>query len=516
MQRGFFWRKGDWGGYFGLLSNNLTNLLTMTGLLLFVVGIPKDVVFGQVVPAFGLAIFVASLSYTYFAWRLTQSSGRSDITALPSGPSAPSIFTVTFLVILPLYIQTKNHAFALQVGMVWCFAEAMILVVGSFLGDAIRRAIPRTVLLSCLAGLGLLLLAMNPILQSFQAPTVAFVVLLLIFLNWFGKRPILPKIPTGFLLLAVGTVLAWAFGLQSAAAVQESLSTFGFNPPQLHVSGFIDGLPHALPHLASAIPLGLANYVFDLENIESAHAAGDPYPTRQVMLMNGVSSTIGAMFGNPYPVTVYIGHSGWKSIGAGTGYTLFSGLTMFLVSLFGLGAFLLALIPMVAVVPILVYIGVVTCNQVVRESPKDEVPVIFITMFPWIANWALSVVNNTLAAAGTAAKTVGVDKLAAKGVYYQGLANLGNGAPLSSMTWGCIAIFAITDRPLAGAAAALFGAVLTFLGVIHSPAVGIAQAHAMPLVYGYSMMAGIFVLKHFLNQRDGGAHGTAKPLPGMK
>jgi AGZA family xanthine/uracil permease-like MFS transporter len=516
MQTGFLWRRGDWGGYFGLLSNNLTNLLTMTGLLLFVVGFPKDVVFGEIVPAFGLAIFVASLSYTYFAYRLTKSSGRSDVTALPSGPSSPSIFTVTFLVILPLYIQTKNHQFALQVGLVWCFAEAMILALGAFLGDAIRRAIPRTVLLSCLAGLGLLLLAMNPMLQSFAAPTVAFVVLLLIFLNWFGKKPLLPKIPTGFLLLVVGTALAWAFGLQSADEVQKSLSTFGFNPPQLHVRSFFEGLPHALPHLASAIPLGLANYVFDLENIESAHAAGDPYPTRQVMLMNGVSSAVGAMFGNPYPVTVYIGHAGWKSIGAGTGYTFFCGLTMLLVSLFGLGAFLLALMPTVVVVPILVYVGVVTCNQVVRESPKDEVPVIFITMFPWIANWGLSVVNSALAAAGTAAKTVGIDKLATKGVYYQGLANLGNGAPLSSMIWGCIAIFAIKDRPLAGAAAALVGALLSFAGVIHSPAVGIAQPHAMPLVYGYCMMAAVFAFQHFLHQRDGGAPGMAKPQPGMK
>jgi len=264
----------------------------------------------------------------------------------------------------------------------------------------------------------------------------------------------------------------------------------------------MQGLPHALPYLASAVPLGLANYVFDLENIESAHAAGDPYPTRQVMMANGLSSTLGAMFGNPFPVTVYIGHAGWKSIGAGTGYTFFTGLTMFLVSLFGLGAFLLALIPMVAVVPILVYIGIVTANQVVRESPRDEVPVIFVTMFPWIANWALTLANNTLAAAGTAAKTVGVEALAKKGVYYQGLSNLGNGAPLSSMTWGCITIFAITDKPMRGAVAALVGGFLTLFGVIHAPTVGFAQPHAMPLVYAYCMIAGVFVLKHYLNLRE--------------
>lgn len=502
MDRSMLWKKGDWAGFFGLFANNLTNLLTMIGLLLFVVGFPKEMVYGRIVPAFGLAVFAASVWYTWFAVRLVRQTGRTDVTALPSGPSAPSIFTVTFLVILPVFLKTKDAEFALQIALVWCFVEAMILALGSFLGETIRRMIPRTVLLSCLAGLGLLLLAMNPMLQAFEAPTVAFVVMIIIFINWFGKRPLFAKIPTGFLLLAVGTALAWGFGLQDPAAIQASLATLGFNPPSLHVSNFLQGLPHALPYLASAVPLGLANYVFDLENIESAHAAGDSYPTRQVMLANGLSSTLGCFMGNPFPVTVYVGHAGWKSIGSGIGYTLATGTTMLVVSFFGLGAFLLAVIPMVAVAPILIYIGIVTANQVVRESPKNEVPVIFVTLFPWIANWALTLTNNTLAAAGTNAAKVGVDVLAKKGVYFQGLSNLGNGAPLGSMIWGCIAIFAITDKPLRGALAAVVGAALVLFGVIHSPSVGFAQPAVMPLVYGYLMVAVVFVLKHWLNERD--------------
>lgn len=157
----------------------------------------------------------------------------------------------------------------------------------------------------------------------------------------------------------------------------------------------------------------------------------------------------------------------------------------------------------------LVYIGIVTANQVVREAPKNEVPVIFVTLFPWVANWALTLTNNTLAAAGTSAKVLGADVLAKKGVYYLGLSNLGNGAPLGSMIWGCIAIFAILDKPLRGATAALVGAVLVLFGVIHSPTVGFAQPQVMPLVYAYLMIAGIFVLKHYLNQREAAAVSRA-------
>ncbi len=42
------WKRGDWAAYFGLMTNNLTNLLTMMGLLIFVVGIPKEIVYGRI------------------------------------------------------------------------------------------------------------------------------------------------------------------------------------------------------------------------------------------------------------------------------------------------------------------------------------------------------------------------------------------------------------------------------------------------------------------------------------
>ncbi|MFZ7943575.1 xanthine permease [Neobacillus sp. 19] len=494
------WQKGDWAAYFGLLANNLTNLLTMVSLLLFVVGFPSEIVYGRIVPGFGLGIFLASCCYFVFGRMLVKETGRMDITALPSGPSAPSIFTVTFLVILPVYKTTNDANFAFSIALVWCLFEASILIIGAFIGDTLRKIIPKTVLLSCLSGLGLLLLAMNPMLQSFETPLVAFVVLIIIFLNWFGKSPIFAKIPTGFLLLASGTALAWIFGLQDPAAITAALHTLGFNPPEVHITSVFSGIPHALPYLASAVPLGLANYIFDLENIESAHAAGDPYKTRRVMLANGISSCIGAFAGNPYPVTVYIGHAGWKAMGAGLGYTIATGASMLIISLFGIGALLLSIIPVVAIVPILVYVGIVTANQVVRETPKLEVPVIFICLFPWIANWALSLANNVLSAAGTTGQAVGAKVLAAKGVYYNGLVHLGNGAPISSLMWGCLAIFAIKNQPIRAAIAAGIASLLSLFGIIHAGTVGFAQPASMQFVYAYLMISGLFVVKYLMDR----------------
>ncbi|WP_176699714.1 hypothetical protein [Neobacillus massiliamazoniensis] len=68
----------------------------MVSLLIFVVVFPKEYVYGKIVPSFGLAIFAASCCYFIFERMLSKETGRLDVTALPSGPSAPSIFTVTF------------------------------------------------------------------------------------------------------------------------------------------------------------------------------------------------------------------------------------------------------------------------------------------------------------------------------------------------------------------------------------------------------------------------------------
>ena len=496
------WTKGDLAAFFALFTNNLTNLLTVIALLTVVVGLPTEFVFGRIVPAFGLGVFFASVAYVFFANRLARRFGRTDITALPSGPAAPAIFTITFLVILPVYTQTNDPALAMGIALVWGFMENVILFVGAFLGDTLRRAVPRTVLLACLAGLGLLLLAMNPMLQSFATPVVAFVVLAIIFINWFGKSPIFKKVPTGLLLLVVGTALGWAFGLMSPDAIREALAGAGFAPPQVHVNEIWEYFGVALPYIASAVPLALANFVFDIENIEAAHTEGDPYPTRPVILADAGSGLIGNIFGSPFPVTVYVGHSAYKSMGAGVGYTLLNGVAMLLVGLFSLGSLLLSIIPLAAIAPILIFIGVVTANQVVRETPRIEVPVIFIAMFPWIANWGLALAGNVMKAVGTNPGEVGFAALDATGTNYTGLYALGNGAPLTSLIWGCIAIFAIRNRSVAAAMSALVGGALAFFGIIHegAPVMGGERPSAFLIAYG--MVALLFLLKWALDRRD--------------
>ncbi|GHI00587.1 xanthine permease [Neobacillus kokaensis] len=500
------WRKGDFAASFGLFVNVLTDFLVMISLLIAVVGMPKEFVFKQIVPGFGFAVLLSGIMFAYFAYKLAKKTGRTNITALPSGSSSPGIFLIVFVIMLPLYHQTQDAAFTTKVAIMWCFVEAAILIIGAFLGETIRKLVPRTVLLAALAGLAFVFLGMNPMLQSFEMPVVAFVAIIIIFMNWLSKHPVFKKVPTGLLLILVGTAIAWIAGYQNPADVTEALKSFGFNPPMLHLNGFGDSFNAALPYLLTAVPLGLSNYIFNLENVEAAAVCGDEYKTRDVMLTNGICSAIGGLCGNPFPVTVYVGHAGWKEVGAGLGYSIASSSAIFLLSIFSLMGLLLAVVPIAAIVPMLVFIAIVTGHQVVKESPKFEAPAIFVCFFPWVATWALTAVNNALSAAGmtvgNGADQVSSHALHNAGLFYDGLVALGNGAPITSVIWGCIAVFTIRNTPIGGIIAAVLGAILTFVGAIHTSTLGLAQDIAMPFVWGYLLMAAFLAYKLYVNKKD--------------
>jgi AGZA family xanthine/uracil permease-like MFS transporter len=216
-----------------------------------------------------------------------------------------------------------------------------------------------------------------------------------------------------------------------------------------------------------------------------------------VLTADGVVSLIGAMMGNPFINAVYIGHPGWKAMGGRIGYSAATGIMVILLCWFGTISLMLALIPGVAILPILLYIGMLIGSQAFQETPRSHAPAIVLALVPHLANWGLTQINNALAAAGTvvAALTPAqladlIEKMAAQGVLYEGLRVLGGGSILGGLILGAIAVFVI-DRDFAKAAAfALAGAALTFFGFMHGEQIGIGQTPAVAA--GYVIISGIF------------------------
>jgi adenine/guanine/hypoxanthine permease len=483
-----FWVAGDWNGFFGLFTNVLLNVIVLTGLCLGVVQLPADTVFGRILPALGIALPLGNLFYAYLAWQLGKAEGRSDVTAMPYGPSVPHMFIVVFLIMLPTYLTTKNPILAWQAGLAWCFIIGVIVLLGAFVGPAIRALTPRAAMLGTLAGISVAFISMRPAFQMWETPWIGLACFAIVLIAWTANIRMPGGLPGGLVAVLVGAAIGWGVSLAGwsnyvqPAAVGESLQQFGLRVPVLSTDVW-QGLALVAPLLVTAIPLGIYNFTEAMNNVESASAAGDNYSLRKILLADGAGAVVGSMLGSPFPPAVYIGHPGWKAVGGRIGYSLATGVAMALVCFLGLTALLLALIPLVAILPILLYIGLVIGAQAFQASPARHAPAVVLALIPNIAEWAKTQVDGALAAAGTSVAQVGLDKLAGTGVLYKGLETVGGGSVLAGMVLGAMAVFIIDNRLKTAAAWAFVGAALAYIGLIHGAQLGWAVSPTVALGY---------------------------------
>jgi AGZA family xanthine/uracil permease-like MFS transporter len=488
------WTPGDWNAFFGFGTNILVNMLVLTGLLRFVLKMPDSLVFGRILPALGLMMCLSTFYYAWLAYRLAQKTGRSDVCALPSGVSVPHMFIVTFVIMLPITIKTGDPMKGWSAGLVWVFFQSFILMIGGFIAPFIRKITPRAALLGTLAGVSVTFISMRPALEMYMTPQIGLVCFAIILASWFGGIRYYKGIPAGLVAIAVGMIIAWGsnlFGLGlgglSIKGVGDAFASFGFSVPIPAVGQVFSGFEFLGIILVTAIPFGIYDLVEAMDNVESAEAAGDEYPTTRVLTADGVVSLIGCLMGNPFINAVYIGHPGWKAMGGRIGYSAATGIMVVVLSWFGIISVLLALVPVVAISPILLYIGMLIGAQAFQTTPIKHAPAIVLALTPHLAAWAKLQIDTMLGSTITAAQSVGglaADKvgdvkaaaiaaLPQQGVLYHGLDVMGGGSILTGLVLGAIGVFVIERDFTKAAAFAFAGAVLTYFGFMHGEAVGI-------------------------------------------
>ena len=484
------WTPGDWNAFFGFGTNILVNMLVLTGLLRFVLKMPDDLVFGRILPAVGLMMALSTMYYAWLAYRLAQKTGRSDVCALPSGISVPHMFVVVFVIMLPISLKTGDPVKGWEAGLVWVFVQSFVLMAGGFVAPIVRKITPRAALLGTLAGVSIAFISMRPAEEMYMAPVIGIVCFAIILASWFGGVRYWKGIPAGLVAIAVGTAIAWTgtavgvpMGGMSWGNVTQALSNFGFSVPLPAIGHVFAGFDFLGLILITAIPFGIYDLVEAMDNVESAAAAGDSYPTTRVLTADGVVSLIGCLMGNPFINAVYIGHPGWKAMGGRLGYSAATGVMVIVLAWFGIIALISSLIPVVAISPILLYIGMLIGAQAFQESPKNHAPAVVLALTPHLAAWGKLMIDNSLGAAGTSVAAVGLDKLAQVGVLYQGLAVMGGGAILGGLVLGAMAAFVIDGAFRKAAGFALAGAVLTFFGFMHGEAIGFGQTPLVAVSY---------------------------------
>ena len=509
-----WWVRGDLDGFLGLGLDNLIQILLIVGLCRGVLGYPDALIFGRILPATGISLVAGNMAYARQAYDLAKREQRNDRTALPYGINTVSLFAYVFLVMLPVKLAALGQGLpaaqavqlSWQAGLMACLGSGLIEAAGAFGADQLRRWLPRAALLSTLAGIAMGYIALGFLLRTYAQPVVGLAVLAVILITYYGKVRL--PLPGGLVAVLVGIPLAWANGLIStdAALWHSNAQQVGLRLPQLALASLWQARGQLLPWLGVIVPMGLFNVLGSLQNIESAEAAGDRYPVRNSLLINGLGTISAAALGSCFPTTLYIGHPGWKAMGARIGYSWLNGLVMGAACLTGVFGLVGQLIPIEAGMAIVLYIGIVIAAQAFQATPSAHAPAVVLGLMPGLAGWGSLMLKAGLRAggAGSSSDPFGpglITSLAQADVWAAGAFALEQGQIITAMLLAGLLVFVIEQRFLAASACAAVAAICSWLGVIHAwrftqadTVLQVGWGVGSQWALGYGLMALILVL----------------------
>lgn len=461
----------------GLIVDNLSILAFLSTALIVIFKFPADIVFGRMFPGTALGVLLGNLAYTVMARRLAARTGRDDVTAMPLGLDAPTSIAMPLVVLGPAYQGYLRAGMAphdagiatWQLGMAGLVVMGVLKFVLSFPGDTVQRWVPRAGLLGSIAGIALMLMGFLPLVEIMKVPVVGLAGLGVVLYALVAHGPMPWRMPGVLVAFLVGVALYYGLG-------PAGLLGTGYQPPvawqwQPAVPwpslGFVAGLPATVPYLPLLLPFGLLMVVGGINVSESARAAGDDYRTRDILLVEALATLVAGICGGVAQTTPYIGQPAYKGMGAGSGYTLVTGLLVGIGGALGVLSGLVQWLPLCVLAPILVYVAMNISTQAFQATPQRHWPAVVVAFFPAIAR--LLTIKLSDPAVVPPAHFAELYASAAHGLPDMAVVTmLGNGFIITSMLWASLVVAMIDGRPRQAAAIALLGALLTAFGVIHS------------------------------------------------
>ncbi len=515
--------RGDIDGFFGLALDNLVQLLLIDSLCRFVLGFPPELVNGRVLPGAAMSLVVGNLYYAHQARRLMERTGRDDVCALPYGINTVSLFAYVFLVMLPVKLAAEQAGLrdpayvAWRAGLIACLGSGIIEVLGAVVAERVRQITPRAALLSTLSGIALGFISLGFFFRAFARPLVGLTTFGVVLLVYFGRVRFKGNLPGGLVAVVLGTALAWLTGIAPASA--EAPPFAGFFPPVPVIGALAQGFTELeLAYIAIIVPMGLFNVIGSLQNIESADAAGDAYPTGPSLAMNGAGTIAAAMFGSCFPTTIYIGHPGWKALGARAGYSLMNAGFCAAILLTGTVTLVAWAVPVDAALAIVLWIGIVITAQAFQVTPTSHAPAAVLGVLPGVAAWGTLMAKNGLRAAGVG--TPGgppfsgdlIAKFQQSDTWIHGAFALEQGFILIAMFLSAATVELIEQRFRRAAAWMFVAAGLAATGLIHAytftPSDAVATlAPAWPWAAAYALVGTLFWLAPLITRPSDESHG---------
>jgi adenine/guanine/hypoxanthine permease len=508
---------GDLNGFFGLAFDNLTVLSFLAGTLVLVFRFPADIVYTKMFPGTAFGVLVGDLVYTWMAFQLTRRTGSRTVTAMPLGLDTPSTIGMALIVLGPAFIRLKAEGMADRDAamMTWYIGMATMVMIGvfklilSFMGPWVQRVVPRAGLLGSIAGIGLALIGLAPLVDVFGMPVIGMLSLGLILYSLVAGIRLPRNIPGVFAAIILGTGIYYAFGATGWMGGTYSGPPpvdlhFGLPAPTLE---FTNGFTRALTYLPISIPFGLLTVVGGINVTESARVAGDDYNTRSILLTEAVATLIAGVCGGVAQTTPYIGQPAFKRMGARAGYTLLAGLFIGLGGMLGYVSFFVELIPRAVLAPILIFVALEIVAESFRACPARHFAAVAFAFLPTVARLiGIRLGNPDIVSPENFQRLLEAPGKSLPETLVT--IALGNGFILTAMLWGGFLAELIDRRLIVSAVYLLVMAALTFFGIIHSASPDgvmylpgtlgpVAQKIPYQFALAYAVLAAIFLLLAF-------------------
>ena len=371
------------------------------------------------------------------------------------------------------------------------------------MAERLRRVAPRAALLSTLAGIALGVISLGFLFRTVAHPVVGLSTLGVVILVYFGRVRFKGGLPGGLVAVLLGTALAWGTGV--APATPTAPGGQGLFLPVPVLGELFTGLSELeWAYVSVIVPMGLFNVIGALQNIESAEAAGDRFPTAPSLAVNGLGTLLAAAFGSCFPTTIYIGHPGWKGLGARVGYSVLNAAFCTAVILSGTLGLVAWAVPVDAAMAIVLWIGVVITAQAFSAVPRAHAPAAVIGILPGVGAWGALMAKNGLRAAGYGSPEgppfsgALVDAFRASDTWIHGAFALEQGFILVAMVLSAATVEVI-ERRFERAAGWMFGAAgLSAAGLIHAyrftPGDVVGQlVPAWPYAAAYALVGAVFL-----------------------
>ena len=476
---------GDVNAFFGLMLDNVADLLMTVGLLSAIFAFPTQFALRHMVPGTAVGVLAGDLLFFVLAFRLARKTGRNNVTAMPLGLDTPSTFGMVLFVLGPAFLHAKNQLalpeqaaaeYAWHIGICSLVFSGILKLACSFGSHWIRSVFPRAGLLGSLTAIALVLISFLPLIELLHYPVVGLASLAVILMTLVARVSLPFRVPGALGALVIGSVLYYGLklagwsppeptsDLNAAEALlpYEWLGVFQFR--------WVARLPDAVGYLPIVLPFALATVVGGIDCTESAAAAGDEYDTREVIGVEAIATLLAALCGGVVQTTPYIGHPAYKAMGGRAAYALATALFIGSAGLIGYFGYMYAVIPKATVFPILVFVGLEITAQSFHATPVRHYTAVALACVPALASLAMIFVDKLmgeLVPPGTAAKLS--PALTAE---INTLRILSNGFVITSLLWGSL-LAQLIDRRLRGAAVfSTVAGVATLFGIIHSPLPG--------------------------------------------